>query len=1521
MQKMQKRILSFVLAASMAIPVGAGNEKPVYASEPQVEVPVPYYEFTFDTEVKNGQVENVGSKSGITAFIDGNGTDLGIVEDAERGSKVLNLPGDGLNKGALLLPENMFQDVTDAGFAFSFWININQSANQYSRIFSATPIELNSDNGSSGWNAPEFTFVAGQVGAADLAEGAAGYHTSVMLPNRTSQLKLVWEQQFARAKWQHVTISVSKSSYDVYLDGNPIAMLYDRNNNKSAILNKLFENNAAVLKTFKHNAIGRSVYLTDNDLKAKIDEFRFYNTALTKEQAKAAYNSYAVSDEGLQALKNKILEGREKSISFYTRDSYDVLKEALEQGEKGIANPVTDANVKRLTIAIENAISHLVYREGVSAETKYSDAQLKEECESAKKILEDGGLAQESEEAIQKTIEEAESAITEKQQEKIDSALLKLRETVDKRKFESTLHFDAAPAKKKGEVFHGSTGFLYGVSEVNVPSADLLGAISPKILVQKAADGKQHPSGDGYRLTPYLKSCGVENIQIYLQDYYLEWPYEYKGIQDYNEKVKQIVTKMVNGLRDEEIQYYSFVIFNEPNSIWYVNDVSRMCKDWLTVYKTIKAINPAIKVAGPNFSSYDGNAYNTFLDYCKRNNCLPEYITWHELSKDKLESFSSHCAQVKDYIELYYADSDFEPVIFVNETVNFDDVGNPGALVNWISIFEEEDVYASLPYWGLANSLNELAADANKPNGAWWVYKWYAQMSGSKAPLSLSDIDAPGAYGRLYGLTSVDEKNSTIHTLFGGQKGRQRVCIENIRSTKIFANADKAHVKIYSTKYTGHQGFAEETPVVFEGNLAFKGDNLIFSISDAALMDAYYAVITPAVGDEVITISDYDKNWEKTYEAEDAQLIGDAKAFTKTGGADLARSNRAEVGGMNSEKDGVQFAVNVPKDGTYKLNIYYSSQAPQVNPLTLEYVSAKGQNRAIGALSNHVLTVDGNASQLITYDSTVKWGYYNYKTVYLDMKAGKHDICLMYKGENQNGKEISSMLCPLLDKIDLTYMADKEAEIIVEPEELVGIQMDFTFSQEGKYTGSGKAVGSGDFDFYVNVPRDGFYKFGSVGSGKAVLAKSRVNYAKDAEAESGVSQDWMNLYNVTLGAENEEKIYLTAGINHLRLSGKNLILDRLTWTEASAVSEGSSCVIEAETGKLSGKKMNDNYSYLLGSAAVPTVIDNKNASGGKAVEGFRGGKNNSLSIKVNVPETGDYKLSVYYANNEPAPVMKTQSGKNYVHPYNTDLVERYMQIEVNGGTPQTVYFKNTFCWDTFKNVVIDVRLNAGENTIRMSNDNSYKFSTVQDDFAPRLDKFIIAPAKTRTDSMKIYAVEWQNDKKQTNTITGVSSKIRKTWGDKTFSLKAKGRGKITYFSSDKKVVAVEKTTGKVTIKGCGKAVVTVKASGDSRYQSATKKITITVVPVKQKIISLQTISKNKFRISWKKDKMATGYQIQYSASRDFQKAKTIWIKQNMVVKKNIALRSAKKYYVRVRSYKKSGNTKVYGKYFIEKIRR
>ncbi len=145
----------------------------------------------------------------------------------------------------------------------------------------------------------------------------------------------------------------------------------------------------------------------------------------------------------------------------------------------------------------------------------------------------------------------------------------------------------------------------------------------------------------------------------------------------------------------------------------------------------------------------------------------------------------------------------------------------------------------------------------------------------------------------------------------------------------------------------------------------------------------------------------------------------------------------------------------------------------------------------------------------------------------------------------------------------------------------------------------------------------------------------------------------------------------------------------------------------------------------------------------------------------------------------------------------------------------------------------------------------------------------------------------------------------KKYGDKAFSLKAKAAegAKITYKSSDKKVADVS-TKGKVTIKGTGIATITVKATA-SGYEAKTLKVTVKVSPSKSSAPSLKALRGRKLKVSWKKDKRATGYQVQYCTSKAFKKGvKTITVAKNKTVTKTIPkLTKGKRYYVRVRAYK------------------
>lgn len=87
-----------------------------------------------------------------------------------------------------------------------------------------------------------------------------------------------------------------------------------------------------------------------------------------------------------------------------------------------------------------------------------------------------------------------------------------------------------------------------------------------------------------------------------------------------------------------------------------------------------------------------------------------------------------------------------------------------------------------------------------------------------------------------------------------------------------------------------------------------------------------------------------------------------------------------------------------------------------------------------------------------------------------------------------------------------------------------------------------------------------------------------------------------------------------------------------------------------------------------------------------------------------------------------------------------------------------------------------------------------------------------------------------------------------------------------------------------------------------------------IIPKKQTVSSINSSSKKKLKVTWKKDKTVSGYQVQYSTSKKFYKTKS---KAVLVSKKNTSktisnLKSGKKYYVRVRAYKTVDGKRVYG---------
>ena len=77
------------------------------------------------------------------------------------------------------------------------------------------------------------------------------------------------------------------------------------------------------------------------------------------------------------------------------------------------------------------------------------------------------------------------------------------------------------------------------------------------------------------------------------------------------------------------------------------------------------------------------------------------------------------------------------------------------------------------------------------------------------------------------------------------------------------------------------------------------------------------------------------------------------------------------------------------------------------------------------------------------------------------------------------------------------------------------------------------------------------------------------------------------------------------------------------------------------------------------------------------------------------------------------------------------------------------------------------------------------------------------------------------------------------------------------------------------------------------------------------MVSIGKVSAKKAVIKWKKIAGVSGYQIQYAASSKFKKAKTLTAGKKATSKSVSKLKKSTRYYVRVRSYKKSNGKKVY----------
>lgn len=872
-----------------------------------------------------------------------------------------------------------------------------------------------------------------------------------------------------------------------------------------------------------------------------------------------------------------------------------------------------------------------------------------------------------------------------------------------------------------GKIYHGASGALYGLSEPNVPDINTLIPLKPSHILQKAPNGVQHPSGDALRVANYFSEAGGSNVQVYMQDYYGRWYYPSRTAEQYITEAVTPIAQNIKAYKDTWAsknlsqnlnEKFIYVPYNEPeqNTTRYpgmtVDDATGASsratfnQDWLAVHRAIRAIDPGARISGPNLLKYQPLIVESFVSFCIKNDCLPDTFSWHLLSnksyaqaKTGLDAYRTvEAANASAYAALYPdRKSPFPIPVDINEYASTAEIAVGGHLVQYIARYDELKVTGALPYWNTANSYGSLLAGENEPNGAWWLYKWYADMEGDMAKVDVVKSNADGdTFGDgLYGLSTVDNDKKQVGIVFGGTTGASQVVFNNVvgnnNSPTFLAHSPKVHISVWRAGFTGLTGFLAQPTRVIDGNFDVVHGSVTLPV-ETDNMASYYAVVTNAVDSVADTV------WYHRYEAEDAEVRNNVQAVTsvypRVVDSRTSASNGQFIGGIDNSDSLVKFTnVKVPKDGNYRLDIVEGSGSTASLP-----AQSGGGNTIQRQNSEFFAKIDNQPSFKVVLRADYSWTQLGMVTDYVDLKAGGHSISI--SKYNQDTGEMGQGAATL-DAIELTsngklgakpqYRVQAE---FADYDQSKGLHREDSisgFEGAGYVTGSKSMAPDAKTRFVMDVQKDGMYdvtmRYATRGAGELIIGHDRKNVSNISV--QGTDGKWRN---------TKLRMFLRTGINLIDVkSSATLSLDYL---DVALVDEVPLFAIEAEDAAIVGTPAEGDPSLIRRDVFA------KYASGEAYVNGITSydGVDRYLKISnIHVKQAGRYKLVVHYANGQ-------YSG---THAYNNNVVERYAQVSVNDATPETVYFKNTISWQEFATQTIDVQLKKGKNTIKFSNDNTY----------------------------------------------------------------------------------------------------------------------------------------------------------------------------------------------------------------------
>ena len=290
-------------------------------------------------------------------------------------------------------------------------------------------------------------------------------------------------------------------------------------------------------------------------------------------------------------------------------------------------------------------------------------------------------------------------------------------------------------AVAQGSPTYLASGFIYGIAEDGTqPPTSLLSDI--KVKGFRAGRGQSEGCGAQAWATHWnvikayysrAKEVGATYLLLVSDDYgyFCTWPGDGGDWTGLTTFMTQLISNVqAAGMTGPDVRWE---LWNEPElSLFWNGTQAQWLETWKHAYQQIRAAIPGAVIEGPSLATGPGGSWmNTFLDYAKTNDVMPDYISWHEegggadpvadLATINRQLTSRGITGVKGFdANEYGTTSEQNPGHSAWFLARFDRAGFQGLRGNW----------ADATFF---SNMAELVAANWQPNSQYWVYKRYAR--------------------------------------------------------------------------------------------------------------------------------------------------------------------------------------------------------------------------------------------------------------------------------------------------------------------------------------------------------------------------------------------------------------------------------------------------------------------------------------------------------------------------------------------------------------------------------------------------------------------------------------------------------------------------------------------------------------------------------------------------------------------------------------------------------------------------